>query len=159
MHGQFKVVQCLTSRHSTGVCMTQRATLVIFVWPPVHFVHVQATPGVPLPDVDGARQDNGALRARVYGNVFDGAEVVFTWPAAMGPITSPRHVNSSQDGQYYDMKPTNHPTPSRRLQQYSAGNSTAANSSAEAAWTLVYNGLNATVSSYNESLFKVRGHL
>lgn len=53
---------------------------------------------MPIPRDQDARQENGALRAHVAGNVFDGVEVVFTWPAAMGPVTHPYYVNATSSG-------------------------------------------------------------
>lgn len=112
---------------------------------------MQATDNVPLPHDENARQDNGALRARVYGNVFDGAEVVFTWPAAMGPVTYPHQVQQLLDGKDGNDSPMGGTASFRRLQQYPSDSSAA-----EAAWPAASHGLNVTVVSSNVTSFTVR---
>eukprot|EP00892_Ulva_mutabilis_P008261 jgi/Ulvmu1/5807/UM025_0063.1 len=94
---------------------------------------LQATSAIPMSNDKDARQDNGALRARVYGNVFDGAEIVFTWPAAMGPVTYPQHAQQSSGGHL------NNGT----VQDDNASNSTA-------------DGLSYTILSNNVGEFSVR---
>lgn len=47
---------------------------------------VQAIPGVPAA-FQNARQAAGGIHARVYGNIFDGATIRYTWPAYMGPLS------------------------------------------------------------------------
>jgi hypothetical protein len=46
---------------------------------------LQMIPGVPGSDRFSA-QWQGAMQARVYGNIWDGVDLVYYWPPDMGPL-------------------------------------------------------------------------
>ena len=67
---------------------------------------VQAIPGVPAA-FHNTRQAAGGIHARVYGNIFDGATIRYTWPAYMGPLnvtTGLSGMISGSDDNHYTVR-------------------------------------------------------
>lgn len=63
----------------------------------VTVVSLQAVPGVPAA-FHTARQAAGGIHARVYGSIFDGARIEYTWPASLGPLMMLPAANMSVSG-------------------------------------------------------------